>query len=165
MSALSHNFASLRIGQGYDIHRLAANHPFILGGIPIESPLGTIAHSDGDVILHALIDAILGATANGDIGEHFPPSNPAFKDADSSQLLHEALNIAGAIQIINVDCTVFLESPKLSPYKQRIREHLAQLLNIPITNVAFKAKTAEKLGAIGHREAVAASITVLLSLD
>ena len=155
---------ALRIGQGYDIHRLVADRPLIIGGIAIESPVGSEAHSDGDALLHALIDALLGAGGLGDIGDHFPPSDPQFKDIDSAVMLARILaklQVAG-YTVVNVDTTVFLEAPKLYPYKLSIRENMARLLNLPLDTVSFKAKTAEKFPPVGTREAIAAAATVLL---
>ncbi len=157
--------SDFRVGQGFDIHQLSPEHELFLGGIQIDSPLGCIAHSDGDVLIHALIDAILGAMAWGDIGDHFPSSDTQYKGADSAKLLAgvmEKLKAQG-IKVVNVDSTVFLETPKMTPYKLRIRERLAELLAIPVGQVSFKAKTMEKLGAIGHREAIGASVTILVT--
>lgn len=154
----------MRIGQGFDIHRLIPGRPLLLGGIAVESPVGSDAHSDGDVLLHALMDALLGALALGDIGDHFPPSDMRYKDADSLMLLRRVLQHVQqhGYLLVNLDATVFLEKPKLLPYKALIRESLARHLNLPVDCVSFKAKTAEGMGAIGHQEAIAASVVVLL---
>ena len=159
----------LRIGQGYDLHRLIPARPLMLGGVHIESSaVGADAHSDGDVLVHALIDALLGAMARGDIGEHFPDTDPAYRNAASLDLLTPVLGWldGGGWVIQNIDCTVVLERPKLSAYKPAIRESLARHLRLGIDQVAFKAKTAEKLGALGqaegHGQAIAASVTVLI---
>lgn len=153
-----------RIGQGYDIHRLVPGKPLLIGGVQIESPVGSEAHSDGDVLLHSLIDALLGAFGLGDIGDHFPPSDMQYKGMSSTVLLQR---IQPLIQqknyaICNMDATVFLEKPKLGRYKQAIRERLAQLLDLPLDCVSLKAKTAEKFPPVGTQEAIAASVTVLL---
>lgn len=156
----------MRIGQGYDIHRLAEGNSLVIGGVHFEdSPVGTVAHSDGDVLLHALIDALLGAAGLGDIGDHFPPSDDRYKDADSSDLLREVLDLltGRSCRIINVDSTLFLEAPKLGSRKAEIRHRVAELIGIPADRVSVKAKTMEKLGSIGAGEALAASVTVLLS--
>lgn len=155
---------NLRIGQGYDLHRLVPDKPLFIAGVEVISPLGVEAHSDGDVVLHALIDALLGAAAMGDIGEHFPPSNPAYKDADSKQLLAEVLKKIAPTKLrpINVDITIFLEKPKLSRYKDTFKHQVASLLGIEMDCVNIKAKTNEKLDAIGRSEAIAASVTVLM---
>ncbi|MBY0449247.1 MAG: 2-C-methyl-D-erythritol 2,4-cyclodiphosphate synthase [Cyanobacteria bacterium] len=156
-----------RIGQGFDLHRLVPEKRLLLGGVLIESsPRGSDAHSDGDVLLHALIDAVLGALGQGDIGDHFPPSDAQWKDADSLLLLQQVLDQIlkpSGYCLVNIDTTVFLETPKLTPYKLGIREKLASTLQLPLDAVSFKAKTMEGLGPIGHGEAIAASVTVLLS--
>ncbi len=154
-----------RVGQGFDIHRLSPEHDLYIGGVKIESPLGSVAHSDGDVLLHALIDALLGSVALGDIGDHFPPEDAQYKNASSAQLLTQVMALLSAqgVQVINVDSTVFLETPKMKPYKLLIREEIARLLKITVKQVSFKAKTMEKLGPIGHREAIGASVVVMVS--
>ena len=116
-----------RIGQGYDIHRLLPGKPLMIGGLQIESPVGSEAHSDGDVLLHSLIDALLGACALGDIGDHFPPSDNQYKDISSTVLLQRVLPLIEkqGYRLGNLDATIFLEKPKLGPYKQAMREHLA----------------------------------------
>lgn len=160
----------IRIGQGYDLHKMVplSEHPnaapLIIGGIKISDEIGTIAHSDGDVLLHALIDGLLGTLALGDIGDHFPPSDERYKNADSSQLLQTVLALPEFqnITIENVDSTIFLEAPKLGAHKLAIREKLAELLDLPLNRVSVKAKTMEGLGAIGSKQAVAASVTVAI---
>jgi 2-C-methyl-D-erythritol 2,4-cyclodiphosphate synthase len=158
-----------RIGQGYDVHRLVENRPLWIAGVLIESStLGAEAHSDGDVVLHALIDALLGAHALGDIGVHFPDTDPRFKNANSSELLQELLSrILPGYQtswyVENMDITVFLETPKLLPYKATMQQQLATLLALDVNQISLKAKTAEKLGAIGSSMALAASVTLLVS--
>ena len=155
---------TIRVGQGYDIHRLKPGLPLWLGGVKIDSPLGSEAHSDGDALLHALIDALLGAAALGDIGDHFPPSNPQYQNIASSVLLEKVLTVLRThhYQISNCDATVFLESPKLYPYKDAIRQQLAILLSLETNAVSFKAKTAEGFPPVGTSEAIAASVTVLI---
>jgi 2-C-methyl-D-erythritol 2,4-cyclodiphosphate synthase len=154
----------IRVGQGYDIHRLVPDRPLLLGGVKIDSPVGSQAHSDGDVLLHALIDALLGAVGLGDIGDHFPPTDERYRNADSRQLLGHVLALiqAEGFQLMNMDGTVFLEKPKLLPYKPAIRQALAEALSLPGDRISFKAKTAEKLGAVGQSQALAAAVTVLL---
>lgn len=156
-----------KIGQGYDLHRLVAGQKLMIGGVQIESPVGCEAHSDGDVVLHALIDALLGACALGDIGDHFPPSDDQYKGMDSSTFVAKILPLvtASGYGPGNVDVTIFLEKPKLGPYKLAIREKLAQLLDLPINCVSVKAKTAEKFPPVGTQEAIAASVTVLMHLS
>lgn len=153
-----------RIGQGYDLHRLIPNQKLMIGGIHVECPVGSEAHSDGDVLLHSLIDALLGACGLGDIGDHFPPSDAQYKGISSTVLLRKVLPLIeeAGYKIGNIDATVFLEKPKLGSYKQSIRENLAQLLNLPLDCVSLKAKTAEKFPPIGTQEAIAASVTALL---
>jgi 2-C-methyl-D-erythritol 2,4-cyclodiphosphate synthase len=154
-----------RIGQGYDIHRLIPGKSLMIGGIQIESPVGSEAHSDGDVLLHSLIDALLGACGLGDIGDHFPPSDDQYKNISSTVLLQKVLPLIQNAGYItgNLDATIFLEKPKLGPYKQQIREHLAKLLALPLDCVSVKAKTAEKFPPVGTQEAIAASVTLLLT--
>lgn len=155
---------SYRIGQGYDIHRLIPEKPMMIGGIRIESPVGSEAHSDGDVLLHSLIDALLGACGLGDIGDHFPPSDDQYKNISSTLLLQKVLPLIAqtGYQVGNLDATIFLEKPKLGPYKQQIRENLAELLHLPLDCISVKAKTAEKFPPVGTQEAIAASVTLLL---
>lgn len=156
-----------RIGLGHDTHRLEEGRPLIIGGVSIEHTHGAVAHSDGDVLLHALTDALLGALAWGDIGEWFPDTDPAFAGADSSQLLtdvYQRVRKAGWL-VGNVDCTVFAQRPKLSPYKQAIRERIAQLVSLPTDCVNVKAKTGERVGPIGREEALSADAVVLLLRD
>ena len=153
-----------RIGQGYDIHRLVPGKPLLIGGIQIESSVGSEAHSDGDVLLHSLIDALLGACGLGDIGDHFPPSDDQYKGMNSTVFLQriQPLVEKAGYRVGNIDVTIFLEKPKLGPYKLTIRENLAQLLGIPLDCVSVKAKTAEKFPPVGTQEAIAASVTILL---
>lgn len=154
----------LRIGSGYDIHRLIPNRKLILGGIHIPYELGEKGHSDGDVLIHAIIDALLGAIAQGDIGSHFPPSDPQYKDISSEILLEttkEIINKSG-YKINNIDCTVILEKPKLSEYKDIIKKNLAKILNIDSLQISIKAKTKEGCDATGQQEAVESFASVLL---
>ncbi len=154
----------MRIGMGYDIHRLVEGRPLVLGGVTVPSPKGEAAHSDGDVLIHALIDALLGAVAMGDIGTHYPPSDAKWKDADSRDLLRDTLKriTAAGYSVGNVDCTVILESPKLGPHREAIRQTLQEDLKIPLDCISFKAKTKEKQDAAGRGEAVEAQAAVLL---
>lgn len=148
------------IGFGYDIHKLELGRNLILGGIKIDSPVGTVAHSDGDVLLHSLIDALLGATGNGDIGEHFPDNNSKFKDISSEVLLNETLKIINQVKIINVDFMIILEKPKLKEYKLLIKNNIAKLLNLNEKRVNIKAGTNEKLDSLGKGESCAAYCVV-----
>lgn len=155
----------LRVGSGWDIHRLTENRPLILGGVEIPYSKGCLGHSDGDALLHAITDALLGAAGFEDIGALFPDTDPKYKDADSSVLLKEVyrkLQDAG-FEIINIDCTVIIESPKLGSYKDLIKEKIAGTLGIKKETIAVKAKTAEKmLGELGTNDAVIAQSTVLI---
>ncbi len=155
---------SLRIGQGWDIHRLVPGRPLLLGGVVIPSDKGEEAHSDGDVLLHAVIDALLGAAALGDIGSHFPPSDSQWKDASSRLLLTQTCRLLGeqGFQILNLDTTVILERPKLRPRIDAIRSTLAEDLQLPKTQISVKAKTCEKTGPVGRGEAVEAQAAVLI---
>jgi 2-C-methyl-D-erythritol 4-phosphate cytidylyltransferase/2-C-methyl-D-erythritol 2,4-cyclodiphosphate synthase len=156
--------ASFRIGQGWDLHRLVPGRRLMLGGVEVPSPVGEEAHSDGDVLLHAIVDAILGAAALGDIGTHFPPSDAKWKDADSRELARAAaalLREAGW-EIGNLDCTVILERPKLGPQKDAMRESIAACLGISPDAVSVKAKTYEGLGDVGEGRAVEASAVALV---
>jgi 2-C-methyl-D-erythritol 2,4-cyclodiphosphate synthase len=135
-------------GFGYDVHRLAQGETLVLGGVSIESSIGTVAHSDGDVVLHALCDALLGAAGLGDIGEHFPDTDPFVLHVCSLLQSHN-------LHIVNADIALTLEAPKILPYKQRMRSTIASLLSLPENRVNIKATTAEKLGFIGRGEGVA----------
>ncbi len=156
----------MRIGSGWDSHRLVSGRPLLLGGVVIESStLGEDGHSDGDVLLHAIIDALLGAAALGDIGKLFPPSDPQWKDADSSQLLKTAyrkVRESSGMVIANIDTTVILQEPRLAPYIMQIRERIADTLNLTIDAVSVKAKSAEGLGPVGRGESIEAQAVLLL---
>lgn len=147
-----------RLGIGYDSHRMVAGRELVLGGVRIPYELGLEGHSDADVLAHAVMDALLGAAALGDIGEHFPDTDDAWRGADSMQLLAAivAMVIAGGHDIVNVDCTVVMEEPKLGPHRMAIRERLAQALELPIARVSVKASTGEGMGFVGRGEGVAA---------
>jgi 2-C-methyl-D-erythritol 4-phosphate cytidylyltransferase/2-C-methyl-D-erythritol 2,4-cyclodiphosphate synthase len=153
-----------RAGLGYDLHRLVPGRALILGGVTIPSESGALGHSDADVICHAVTDAILGAAALGDIGSHFPDTDPRWKGARSLDLLQQAVSMAGdsGFEIGNVDVTVMLESPKLRGYIDQIRASLATVLRIPPDRISVKAKTNEGVDAIGRGEAIAAQAIALL---
>lgn len=154
----------LRIGQGYDIHRMEEGRPCVIGGVTIDHTHGPAGHSDGDALLHAITDAILGAAALGDIGEHFPDTDPEFKDADSRELLRVAsrrVRDAGW-NIINVDASVLAEAPKLKPYKAAMRQAIADCLEISSSCVNVKGKTNEGLDSVGMRQAIAVHCVALL---
>jgi 2-C-methyl-D-erythritol 2,4-cyclodiphosphate synthase len=148
------------VGFGYDCHKLVPGNKLILAGIHVESEFATIAHSDGDVVLHALCDALLGAGGLGDIGEHFPDTDPKYKDSDSSIFVLEVLSMLEEknLEIINIDITVILEKPKLKDYKLKMKENLASLCSIELERVNVKAKTSEKLGFAGRSEGVEAFV-------
>jgi 2-C-methyl-D-erythritol 2,4-cyclodiphosphate synthase len=154
----------MRVGIGHDTHRLAAGRPLILGGVPIEHARGLVGHSDADVVLHAVTDALLGAAGLGDIGDAFPDTDPANKNADSRRFLKDALerlNQAG-YRVVNLDVIIFAQEPKLGPVKGRIRQNLAGLLGLSEVAVNIKAKTGESVGHIGRAEAIACQAVALI---
>ena len=154
----------MRVGIGHDTHRLEEGRPLLLGGVRVEHPRGLAGHSDADVVLHALTDALLGAAGLGDIGDAFPDTDPAWKGADSRLFLRdtlERLNRAGW-RVVNVDVIVFAQEPKLGPLKGAIRRSLAELLGLPEGAVNVKAKTGERVGHIGRAEAIACQAVALL---
>ena len=154
----------LRIGLGRDLHRLVSGRKFLLGGVEIPFEKGELAHSDGDVLTHVIIDALLGAAALGDIGEFYPDNDPAWKDANSLELLKKTWQRVKAQgwQLVNLDCTIVCEKPKILPYREEIRRSLAQTLEIETSQVFVKGKTNEGLGPIGSGEAVEALAVCLL---
>jgi 2-C-methyl-D-erythritol 2,4-cyclodiphosphate synthase len=157
----------IRVGQGIDVHQLKEGTPFWLGGIQIEHSKGAVGYSDADVLIHAICDALLGAASLGDIGFHFPDTSPEFKGIDSKILLKEVVRLISekGWKIGNVDSTLLLEKPKISPYIERMKETLAALLTIELDAVSIKATTNEKLGYIGREEGVQAFATVLIYKD
>lgn len=154
----------IRVGQGYDVHALVAGRPLILGGVTIAHDKGLLGHSDADALLHAVTDALLGAAGLGDIGRHFPDSDPAFAGADSRVLLREAAARvrAAGYAIGNIDATVIAQAPKLAPHIAGMVENLAHDLGIGVERVNVKAKTNEKLGYLGRQEAIEAQAVALL---
>jgi len=154
----------MRIGMGYDVHRLVEGRPLVLGGVGIPYEKGLLGHSDADVLVHAICDALLGAAGMGDIGEHFPDSDDAYKGIDSIILLKQCLNLirAEGYAVVNLDATVMAQAPKLSPYKARIRQLLAETLDCAVGCVGVKATTTEGLGFIGAGEGIAAMCVVLI---
>jgi len=154
----------MRVGIGHDTHRLAEGRPLILGGVRIEHPRGLVGHSDADVVLHALTDALLGAAGMGDIGDAYPDTDPAYLDADSSLFLRETLARLAEMhyRIVNIDVILFAQEPRLGPLKQAIRTNLAQLLSLPLADVNVKAKTGERVGHIGRAEAIACQVVALI---
>lgn len=155
----------LRIGQGFDVHKFGGPGPVVLGGVAIEHEFGLLAHSDGDVVLHALCDALLGALALGDIGQLFPDTDLAYKGADSKKLLQEVYQrvTEQGYQLVNADITVMAEVPKLKPHNTRIRECIGELLGAPVSAISVKATTTEQLGFTGRQEGIACQATVLLT--
>lgn len=154
----------MRVGFGYDVHRLVAGRPLILGGVTIDHPEGLDGHSDADVLLHAITDAVLGAAAMGDIGSHFPDTDPAFKDADSMELLREVIRRVAdhGFEVVNVDATVAAQAPKLRPHIDRMRANIAEATGLDVGAVSVKATTTEKLGFVGTKEGMAAYAVCLI---
>jgi len=154
----------MRIGTGWDFHPLTEGRELVIGGITIPFPKGEAGHSDGDVLIHAVIDSLLGALALGDIGTHFPPSDPAFKNIASTLLLEKVIGLihTNGFFVGNLDTTVILQKPKLKEYIPRIQENLSLLLNVSPGRISVKAKTNEKMDAVGRGEAVEAQAVVLL---
>lgn len=154
----------MRVGFGYDVHRLVQGRPLILGGIPVDYPEGLDGHSDADVLLHAITDAILGAAAMGDIGSHFPDTDPAFKDADSMELLQEIVHRVSqeGFRLVNVDATVAAQEPKLRPYIDAMRSNIARGTGLSVDAVSVKATTTERLGFVGIGQGMAAYAVCLL---
>lgn len=154
----------MRVGQGFDTHRFGAGDHIIVGGIRIPYEQGIVAHSDGDVLLHAITDALLGAAGAGDIGQHFPDTDPAYKGADSRLLLRQALVVVQSMgwQVINVDATVIAQRPRLSPYVDAMCSAIAEDLAIQPTQVNIKASTTEHLGFVGRGEGISALAVILL---
>lgn len=154
----------MRVGQGYDVHRLVNGRKLILGGVEIEHTLGLLGHSDADVLLHAIADALLGAAALGDIGKHFPDTDERYRGADSTKLL----SLVGALlrekgyRILNIDSTVIAQAPKLAPHIPAMRQNIADALGMDVDAVSVKATTEEKLGFTGTREGIAAQAICLI---
>ncbi|AKH69571.1 2-C-methyl-D-erythritol 2,4-cyclodiphosphate synthase [Spongiibacter sp. IMCC21906] len=155
---------TLRIGHGYDVHRFGGDKPLMLCGVEIPHHKGLIAHSDGDVALHALCDAMLGALALGDIGKHFPDTDPRYAGADSGELLQHCrqLILEQGFVLANADLTIAAQKPKLSPFIKEMRERIATLLDVALTQISVKATTTEKLGFVGREEGIAVDAVVLM---
>jgi 2-C-methyl-D-erythritol 2,4-cyclodiphosphate synthase len=149
---------TIRTGIGYDVHRFVADRPLVLGGVKIPHPLGLAGHSDADVLLHAIADALLGAAALGDIGRHFPPSDPRWKDADSRGLLAQvgALIANAGFRVVNLDATVIAEAPRISPHVEAMRASIGRCLGLPVDAISIKATTNEGMGFVGRGEGIAA---------
>ena len=154
----------LRIGLGHDTHRLIDGSSLLLGGVRIEHTRSLLGHSDADVLLHAITDALLGAAGLGDIGELFPDTDPANKKRDSAEMLKIAWNLVRQKhwELVNLDIVIFAEKPKIAPFKEAIRQRIAELLEVDITQIGIKAKTGEKVGIIGREEAISAECVTLL---
>jgi 2-C-methyl-D-erythritol 2,4-cyclodiphosphate synthase len=158
---------ALRIGIGHDTHRLAPGGPLRLGGIDIPADAHAVGHSDADALLHAVTDALLGAAAAGDIGEMFPDDDPANRGRDSADMLERAWREVSrrGFRIVNLDCIVFAQKPKLLPHKTRIRQRIAEVLEVAVECVGLKAKTGEAVGPVGREEAIMAQCVVLLETE
>lgn len=158
---------SIRIGQGFDVHRLRSGRPLVLCGESLPSEVGLDGHSDADVVLHAATDAILGAVGAGDIGQHFPPSDPQWKDADSRVFLDYALRVAGeqGLKGVNCDVTLIGERPRIGPHRDRLKNALAALLHLEPHDVNIKATTTEGLGWTGRGEGLACMVVILMAKD
>ena len=158
---------NLRIGNGIDIHKLSSGENLVLGGIKIESPVGIIAHSDGDILIHALVDSILGGLSLGDIGTYFPSDDLELKDANSTTFLNFSLKKMEKMgyRILNTDLTIILQSPSVKKYNHEIRCNLSKILNIDLDQISLKATTTDKLGFIGQKEGIGVLATTLLICD
>ena len=154
----------IRIGQGFDVHAFAENRKLIIGGVEILHEKGLLGHSDADVLLHAICDALLGAAALGDIGIHFPDSDPRYKGADSRELLREVARLVGegGYRVSNVDATVITQAPRLAPYIAAMRDNIAADLHLPLDGINVKATTTERLGFTGRGEGIAAEAVCLV---
>ena len=154
-----------RVGIGYDSHRLVANRKLIVGGVEIPFEKGLSGHSDGDILFHALTDALLGAVGLGDIGQYFPPSDPRWKDADSRVFLEHAHKLIkeNGYRVVNVDAVIILEQPKIGPHRDAIRKNVAEVLGIDLERVGLKAKTAEGMGPVGEGKAAEAQAIALVA--
>ncbi|HEU5331010.1 MAG TPA: 2-C-methyl-D-erythritol 2,4-cyclodiphosphate synthase [Thermomicrobiales bacterium] len=159
--------ATQRVGIGYDVHRLVPDRPLVLGGVTIPAARGLLGHSDADVALHAIMDALLGAAALGDIGQHFPPTDPAYKDSDSRDLLARVRDLLAAAgwHIINLDCTIVAERPKIAPHIAAMRAAIGAALDLPGDCIGVKATTNEGIGFIGREEGIAALAVALISRE
>jgi 2-C-methyl-D-erythritol 2,4-cyclodiphosphate synthase len=157
----------IRVGFGYDVHQWADNRPLILGGVTIPHHQGLMGHSDADVLLHAITDALLGSLALGDIGTHFPDTDPQYKGADSGLLLQKAYELIRSKQyfLVNLDATVIMERPKLLKHIPSIRHRISELLDVDVTRVSIKATTSEKMGFVGRGEGAASMATVLVQQE
>lgn len=154
----------IRIGHGYDVHKFGGEGPIVLCGETIPNTQGLVAHSDGDVAIHALCDALLGALALGDIGKHFPDTDSEYENADSMHLLEHVYNLIQAqkFELVNADITIAAQAPKLAPYIMSMRENIAKKLNVSVSQISVKATTTEKLGFVGRKEGIETHAVVLV---
>lgn len=160
--------AEFRVGHGYDVHCLVVGRRLVIGGVEIEHERGLDGHSDADVLLHAIMDALLGAAGLGDIGQHFPPTDRAYKDADSLHLLQRVgslVRAAGYTTLVNIDATIKAERPRMAPHVPTMRERIAKALEIKMSRVNIKATTTEGLGFVGREEGIAAEAVCLIASD
>ncbi len=157
----------MRVGSGIDVHAFGPGDALVLGGVRVPHSHGVVAHSDGDVLLHALVDALLGAAGLGDIGEHFPDGDPRWHGADSRQFVTAAVEMLArrSWRVVNADLTLIAQQPRLAPWREQIRFSVAQLLGLPVGDVNLKATTTEHLGFLGRNEGLAAMATVLIDRD
>ena len=156
-----------RTGLGWDVHRTGPDRPLILGGVTVPAEFGLVGHSDADILLHAVTDAVLGAAALGDIGMHFPDTDPKWKNAESAQFLAHAVQLVEGLgfRLVNIDTTVILERPKLKDYRMAIRERLAAIVGLPLDRVSVKFKTAEAVGPVGEGRSAEAQAIVTVRRD
>ena len=157
----------MRIGQGFDVHALTTGRKLVIGGVEIPFDRGLAGHSDADVLLHAICDALIGAAGLGDIGTHFPDTDPRYKGIDSRELLREVARLldASAFRIVNIDSTIIAQAPKMAPHIPRMRENIAADLGLAVNSVNVKAKTAERLGSLGRGEGIAAEAIALVTAN
>lgn len=156
-----------RVGNGFDVHAFAEDRPLIIGGIEIPYEKGLIGHSDADVLLHTVADACLGAIGEGDIGRHFPDTDPNFKDADSAKLLQHVWKLVRnkGYKLVNIDCIIMAQKPKMAPHIEKMQERIAELLEASMEQVNVKATTTERLGFVGREEGIASQAVVLLQKE
>lgn len=154
----------MRIGQGFDVHAFCEGRPLIIGGVTIPYEKGLLGHSDADVLLHAITDALLGAAGEGDIGKHFPDTDPAYKDADSKKLLFDSWKLVQkkGYALGNIDCTIIAQKPKMLPHIEEMRSVIAGIFDVDVDRINVKATTTEKLGFPGREEGIAAQAVVLI---
>jgi 2-C-methyl-D-erythritol 2,4-cyclodiphosphate synthase len=157
----------IRVGQGYDVHQLVEGRTLVIGGVEVPSSKGSLGHSDADVLIHAVMDALLGAAGLDDIGHHFPDSDPCYKGIDSKKLLATVVGLVGqeGFSIGNIDCTICLQKPKISTFIPRMKETMASILGIETSQLSIKATTGEEMGFVGRHEGIAAMAVALVQKD